>query len=187
MWWREASRWRRAAQLAAVFAVAGLTAGCFEPLYANKPAAGTEGVQDKFAAIEIPPIVAPKGTPTQRVAVGVYNALQYNLHNGGSGAPPVYRLVVQVGSSQFVAVINPTSGRPDAQIEVVSASYQLIEIANGKTVLSDSTSSHVDYDIPGSQQRFAGQRARRDAEDRAMVVVGEAIRNRLASYFVAGT
>jgi hypothetical protein len=30
------------------------------------------------------------------------------------------------------------------------------------------TIAHVDYDIPGSQQRFAGQRARRDAEDRAI-------------------
>ena len=46
---------------------------------------------------------------------------------------------------------------------------------------------HVDYDIRGSQQRFAAQRARRDAEDRAVTVAAEAIGNRLASYFVAGT
>ncbi len=31
------------------------------------------------------------------------------------------------------------------------------------------------------------QRAKRDAEDRAVLAVAEAIRNRLASYFVAGT
>ena len=54
-------------------------------------------------------------------------------------------------------------------------------------VLNDSAQAHVDYDIPGSQQRFAGQRARRDAENRAIQVVADAIRNRLASYFVAGT
>jgi LPS-assembly lipoprotein len=188
MWWRELSvNWRRGAGLLAVLAIAGLTAGCFEPLYRSHPAVNAEGVQDKFAAIEIPPITAPKGTPTERVAVGVFNALQFDLHNGGSGAPPVYRLAVQVSSTQFTAVVNATSGRPDAQIEVVTASFQLIEIATGKQVLSDSTSSHVDYDIPGSQQRFAAQRARRDAEDRAMTIVAEAIRNRLASYFVAGT
>ena len=50
-------------------------------------------------------------------------------------------------------------------------------------VLNDITFVHVDYDIPGSQQRFAGQRA----EDRAMQVAADIIRNRLASYFVAGT
>jgi LPS-assembly lipoprotein len=54
-------------------------------------------------------------------------------------------------------------------------------------VASGAATAHVDYDIPGSQQRFAGQRARRDAEDHAVTVTAEAIRNRLASYFVAGT
>ena len=54
-------------------------------------------------------------------------------------------------------------------------------------MLKDSTFSHVGYDIPGSQQRFAKQRAQLDAQDRAATVVAEAIRNRLASYFVAGT
>ncbi len=53
--------------------------------------------------------------------------------------------------------------------------------------MSDSTFAHVDYDIPGAAQRFAKQRAQRDAEDRATEVVSETIRNRLASYFVAGT
>jgi LPS-assembly lipoprotein len=37
------------------------------------------------------------------------------------------------------------------------------------------------------QQRFAHQRAQRDAEDRAAKVIAEQIRSRLASYFVAGT
>ena len=54
-------------------------------------------------------------------------------------------------------------------------------------MLRDSTFAHVGYDIPGSQQRFAKQRALLDAEDRAAKMAAEAIRNRLASYFVAGT
>jgi LPS-assembly lipoprotein len=188
MWWRELFRaWRRRVSFLVVLAAAGLTAGCFEPLYGTRPSISSESVQDKFSAVEVPPIKAPKGTPTERVAVAVFNALQFNLHNGAAGGPPTYRLAVQVSSSQFVAVVNPTSGRPDAQVETVTASFQLIEIATGKVVLNDSTSGHVDYDIPSSQQRFAGQRARRDAEDHAVDVVAGAIRNRLASYFVAGT
>ena len=144
-------------------------------------------MQDKFAAVDIPPIAAPKGTPTERVAIGMRNALQFDLHNGGSPAPTVYALKVSVGSTQFTAYLDPTTGRPDSQIEIVIASYQLIELGTGKMVLNDTTVAHVDYDIPGSQQRFAGQRARRDAEDRAIQVAADAIRNRLASYFVAGT
>jgi LPS-assembly lipoprotein len=84
-------------------------------------------------------------------------------------------------------VIDPTTGRPTAQIDTVVASYHLDEIATGKAVVNESTFAHVDYDIPGQQQRFAKQRAQRDAEDRATQVVAETIRNRLASYFVAGT
>jgi LPS-assembly lipoprotein len=188
MWWREFRQYRALAwpvRFAVVLAAAGLTAGCWQPLYGAHP--GGEGVQDKFAAVDIPPINAPKGTPTERVAVGMRNALQFDLHNGGSPAPPTYTLKVTVSSSQFTAYVDPTTGRPDTQIQIVIASYQLIELGTGKTVLNDTAIAHVDYDIPGSQQRFAGQRARRDAEDRAMQVVADAIRNRLASYFVAGT
>ena len=99
---------------------------------------------------------------------------------------PTYQLKVVVSASQFTAYLDPTTGRPNTQISSVNASFQLIELATGKTAVSDSTFAHVDYDIPGSQQRFAGQRAHRDAEGHAVQVVAEAI-DRLASYFVAGT
>ena len=190
MWWRSLRQWRALAwpaRLAVVLAAAGLTAGCWQPLYGAHPGPGGEGVQDKFAAVDIPPIGFPKGTPTERVAIGMRNALTFDLHNGGSPAPPAYALKVQVGSTQFTAYVDPTTGRPDSQIQIVIASYQLVELATGKMVLNDVTNVHVDYDIPGSQQRFAGQRARRDAEDRAIQVAADMIRNRLASYFVAGT
>jgi len=188
MWWRKPRpTWRGLARLAVVFAAAGFAAGCFEPLYGTRPAVNAEGVQDKFAATEVPPIDAPKGTPTERVAVAMHNALEYDLHNGANAFAPTYRLKVQVVTSQFTAVLDPTSGRPNTQIESVAANYQLIEIATGKPVVSDNVFAHVDYDIPGSEQRFAGQRARRDAEDHAVQVIAETIRNRLASYFVAGT
>ena len=116
------------------------------------------------------------------------NALQFDL-NGGAGAeradasPRRHRRE----PAQMTVIVDVTSGRPDAQVDAVVANYQLIEIATGKAVVTGTTFAHVDYDIPGSAQRFAAQRAQRDAEDRAVEVVAEAIRNRLASYFVAGT
>ena len=168
---------------------AGLTAGCFEPLYGARPTANAESVQDKFAAIavEIPLADTLKGTPTERIAVSMRNALDYNLHNGGNALAPTYQLKVMVNTSQFTAVLDPITGRPNTEIDNVTANYQLVELSTGKVVVRDNCFAHVDFDIPGSQQRFAKQRAQRDAEDRAVQLVAETIRNRLASYFVAGT
>ncbi|MGD0421213.1 MAG: LPS assembly lipoprotein LptE [Xanthobacteraceae bacterium] len=187
MWWRELPRRRRLARLAMVLAAAGLTAGCWEPLYGTRPGVNAESVQDKFAAIDIPPIEAPKGTPTERVAVGMRNALQFDLHNGANAFAPTYMLKVTAATTQFTAELDPTTGRANSQVESVTAKYSLVELATGKSVVTDNCFAQVDYDIPGSQQRFAGQRARRDAEDRAVQVVAQTIRNRLASYFIAGT
>ena len=191
MWWRDfllapaglVRIWP--VRLAVVFIAASLTAGCWQPLYRATPNA--DGVQDKFAAIDIPLIAAPKGTPTERVAVALRNALQFDLHNGEHAFAPTYQLKIIITNVQFTAYLDPTTGRPNTQISSVNASYSLVELATGKTAVNDSTFAHVDYDIPGSQQRFASQRAQRDAEDHAVQVVAEAIRNRLASYFVAGT
>lgn len=189
MWWRKSGPWRRLARLTMALATAGLTAGCFEPLYGTRPAANGEGVQDKFAAIvvEIPLESMLKGTPTERVAVAMRNALEFDLHNGGNAFAPTYALRVTVTSSQFTAELDPVTGRPTTQIDNVAANYQLVELATGKAVVKDNCFAHVDYDVPGSEQRFTKQRAQRDAEDRAVQVVAETIRNRLASYFVAGT
>ena len=190
MWWLERrgeARWLL--RLAAVVAAAGLTAGCFEPLYGTHASVGgvPDSVHYRLAAVDVATINAPLGSPVQRIAVGMRNALVFDLNGGSGPVAPTHRLVVNVGTTQWTIVIDPISGRPDAQVDSVVAYYRLVEIATGKTVVTDSTVAHVDYDIPGREQRFAKQRAQRDAEDRATQVVAEAIRNRLASYFVAGT
>lgn len=188
MSWRESrNSWRNLCRIAVVLAAASLTGGCFEPLYGTRPAAGTENVHDKLAMIDVPAIVAPKGQPAARIGVNLHNALQYDLNGGAGAKAPLYRLNVGVSTSQLTIIVDITSGRPNAQVDSVNASFSLVEIATGKTVLSDSTFSHVDFDAPGSEQRFAEQRAQRDAEDRATQAVAEAIRIRLASYFIAGT
>jgi LPS-assembly lipoprotein len=181
-------RWRRPAGAVLVAcALGGLTAGCWQPLYGKPPDVNTDGAYDKLLATEVPPIAATHGTPAERIAVGMFNALQFDLHGGAQVSAPIYRLVVNVGTSQFTAVLDPVTGRPNTQIDSVIANYTLTEIATGKVVVTDNCFAHVDYDIPGDQQRFAKQRAQRDAEDRAIQVAAETIRNRLASYFVAGT
>jgi LPS-assembly lipoprotein len=188
MWWRERhERIRVAARLGAALAAAGLVAGCFEPLYGRNPSLGDESIRDKLAEVLIAPIPTKQGTPEARIAVATHNALQYDLNGAAGVVAPTHRLEVVLSPVAITMTIDPVSGRPTEEIGGLSATYQLVEIATGKIVLKDSTFAHVGYDIPGPQQRFAKQRAQLDAQDRAAKVVAEAIRNRLASYFVAGT
>jgi LPS-assembly lipoprotein len=175
------------ARLSFVLAAAGLLGGCFEPLYAHNPSVGDESVRDKLAEVLIAPIPTRQGTPQARIAVALHNALQFDLNGAAGASAPTHRLEISVTPVDVSVSIDPVTGRPTVEIGGLRASYQLVEIATGKIVLKDSTFSHVGYDIPGSQQRFAKQRAALDAQDRAATVVAEAIRNRLASYFVAGT
>jgi len=54
--------------------------------------------------------------------------------------------------------------------------------------MTGTTFSRVSYDMPGQQmQRFARQRAYRDAEDRAAQEIANNIQTRLASYFTVGS
>ncbi|HEX3503010.1 MAG TPA: hypothetical protein VHU22_06440 [Xanthobacteraceae bacterium] len=188
MSWLERKSLSALARLAVVLALGGLTAGCFEPLYGRNPVdPGSDSVHDKLAQVDIPVIPARQGSPSQRIAVSMRNALQYDLNGGAGATAPTHRLTMTVAPTSISVIIDVTSGRPTAEVDGVTAYYQLIEIATGKVVVTDHAFSHVDVDSPGSQQRFATQRAKKDAEDRAVTAVAEAIRNRLASYFVAGT
>lgn len=187
MWCRERRIAPRAARLAIMFAAAGLLAGCFQPLYSSNPTVGGDSVRDKLADVQIAPIPMRQGSPQARLAVGMHNALQFDLNGGAGTNAPTHRLDMTVTPVNFTVVVNPTSGRPSEQIGGVTVRYQLVEIATGKVVLQDSNYTSVDYDAPGTEQRFAVDRALRDAEDRAVKTAAEAIRNRLASYFVAGT
>jgi LPS-assembly lipoprotein len=177
-----------AARLAIVLATAGLVAGCgFQPLYGRNPSVGDESVRDRFAEVLVAPIPKVQGSPQARVAVAIQNALEFDLNNGATPVAPTHRLEVVVTPTEVTLAIDPVSGRPNEEIGGVKATYQLVEIATGKVVVKDSTSARASYDIPGTQQRFAKQRAQVNAQDRAANVAAGAIRNRLASYFVAGT
>ena len=188
MWWREhRGKIDALARLGLVLCVAGLLAG-WQPLYGRSPtSAGGESVADKLAEVLIPPIPVRQGTPQARLAVELRNALQYDFIGAGGAVSPTHRLDIVVSAIDITVTIDPVTGRPVNGIGSITATYKLVEIATAKVVLSDSTFAHVGYDIPGSQQRFASERALLNAEDQAVKVAAEAIRNRLASYFVAGT
>src|SRR4051794_31396656 len=177
----------RLIRLAAVVALAGLTAGCFQPLYGDKAVVPTAGLDGRLTGVDVQPIVTPNGTPIARIGVNVRNELIYGLTGGGYPTSPTHRLVIALSSTNQQLIVDINTARPEIQNLGVDASYSLVDLATGKTVVTGQTFSRVSYDVPGQQQRFAGARGRRDAEDRAAKVIVDNIKSRLASYFVAGT
>jgi LPS-assembly lipoprotein len=178
--------WSNAPRLLLAFALAGLTAGCFQPLYGDKAVGGAD-VGDKLAAVEVVPINLPNGTRVARVGGEVRNELIYELTGGAGVASPTYRLDIKMADTVVSVIVDVTSGRPDVQNYGIDATYTLIDTTTGKAVVNGATFSRVSYNIPGQQQRFAGDRGLRDAENRAAKVIAENIRSRLASYFTSGT
>ena len=179
-------RFRIAARLLAVAALAALTAGCFQPMYAEHTD-GTPGLREKLMGVEIPPVDKPNASRDARIGVEIRNALAFKLYGDATGLPPTHRLVLRFTTTRSSLMVDPNTALPTSENYGIDAQYNLIEIATNKSVMTGSTFSRVSYDIPGSIQRFARSRAYRDAEDRAAREIAENIQTRLASFFVAGT
>src|SRR5881392_1767225 len=177
---------RIVARLLAVAALAGLTAGCFQPMYAEHTD-GTPGLREKLMGIELPPVDKPNAAREARLGVEIRNALAFKLYGNATGMAPTHRLVLRFNSSRSSLIVDPNTALPSSENYGIDAQYNLIEIASNKSVMTGTTFARVSYDIPGQLQRFARARAVRDAEDRAAQEIAENIQTRLASFFVAGT
>src|ERR1700682_3304464 len=177
---------RIAARLLIVAALAALTAGCFQPMYAEH-SDGTPALREKLRGVALPPVDKPNGSRDARLGVEIRNALAVKLYGNATGMPPTHRLVLRFSTSRSSLMIDPATALPSSENYGIDAQYNLIEIASNKSVMTGTTFSRVTYDIPGSIQRFARARAFRDAEDRAAQEIAENIQTRLASFFVAGT
>ena len=180
------ARTRIAARRLAVVALAALTAGCFQPMYAEHTD-GTPGLREKLMGVEIPPVDKANASREARVGVEIRNALAFKLYGNATGMAPTHRLVLRFSSSRSSLMVDVNTGLPTSENYGLDAQYNLIEIASNRSVMTGSTFSRVSYDMPGSYQRFARSRAFRDAEDRAAQEIAENIQTRLASFFVAGT
>ena len=180
------ARTRIAARLLAVAALAALTAGCFQPMYAER-ADGAPGLREKLMGVEVPPVEKNNASREARVQVEIRNALAFKLYGTATGMPPTHRLVLRFSTSRNSLIVDPNTALPSSESYSINASYNLIDLTTNRSVITGSTFSNVSYDIPGSIQRFARSRAFREAEDRAANEIAENIQTRLASFFVAGT
>ena len=125
------------------------------------------------------------GSRDSRLGVEIRNALAFKLYGEATGMAPTHRLVLKFTSNKSSLILNPTTALPSSENYGIDAQYNLVEVATGKSVLTGSTFSRVTYDIPGQLQRFARQRAFRDAEDRASQEIAENISKRLEAFFFA--
>lgn len=175
--------------LAMAFACAGLSAGCFQPLYGNgatDPYGAAPPIRNALASVSVEEIDAPNGTPEARLGVEVRNALIFGLTGGSGQLAPAYKLKISLKGNQQNVIVDITTARPDMQIYGIDATYSLTEISTGKVVLTGRASARQSFDIPGQQQRFARARGERDAQNRSSTIIAEQIKSRLASYFVSG-
>ena len=96
---------RIAARLAAVIALAGLTAGCFQPMYAEHKD-GSPDLRDKLSSVDLPPVDKPNASREARVGVQIRNALAFKLYGNAKGDADVVvaRQTIVVADSQLQAL-----------------------------------------------------------------------------------
>ena len=176
---------RIAARFVAVALLAAPAAGCFHPMYAEH-ADGSPGLREKLMGVDLPPTDKPNGSREARIGVEIRNALAFKLYGNATGMPPTHRLEIRFFTTRSSLMTDPNTGLPSSENYGIDAQYNLIDNVTNKSVMTGTTFSHVSYDIPGSYQRFARERAFRDAEDRACQEVAENIKTRLASFFFSG-
>ena len=177
---RNAGRWLAVAMLAA------FTAGCFQPMYAERTD-GKPALRERLQGVEVPPLSYPSASREARVGLNIRNALMFSLYGEGSGGPTTHRLVMKLNTSWTSIILDPSTSLPAVENYAIDVIYELKDNTTDKTVLTGNTFARVSYDIPGQEQRFAKMRGLRDAEDRAANQIAENISTRLAAYFYAGS
>ena len=164
----------------AVLALAGALGGCFQPMYGQSTLFGAGAkLRDDLRQVEVIEIQG-------RLGQEIRNDLIFEL-TGGQGNPvgAPYKLAITITAGSQTPLVDVASGRATSEIVVLDVIYRVLDVSNDKIVLSEKALARISIDR--SQQRYAGMRAVRDAQNRAAKLVAEQIRSRLASYFLTRT
>src|ERR1700682_3906975 len=105
---------RIAARLLIVAALAALTAGCFQPMYAEH-SDGTPALREKLMGIDLPPVDKPNGSRDARLGVEIRNALAFKLYGNATGMPPTHRLVLRFTTSRSSLMLDQNTGLPTSE------------------------------------------------------------------------
>src|SRR5258707_13026392 len=139
---------RIAARLLAVVALAALTAGCFQPMYAEH-SDGTPGLREKLMGVEIPPVDKPNASREARIGVEIRNALAFKLYGNATGMPPTHRLVLRFNTNRSSLMIDQGTGHPTSENYGTDAQNNLIHLAPNKSLSNGTTFSRLSYDLRG--------------------------------------
>ncbi|ACI91510.1 putative lipoprotein [Afipia carboxidovorans OM5] len=174
---------RIAARLAAIGVLGALTAGCFQPMYAEHTPNGGPGLRQKLQQVEFVPLNVSNGSREARLGVAIRNAMMFDAYGSAVGLPPLYKLTLRLSTQRLSIIVDPTTARPDIENYGIDAYYELREIGTNKPLVNGTATARVSFDNPGQEQRFARDRGLRDAEDRAAKEIADKISTRLASFF----
>jgi len=169
MWWSRG--------LAAVCCALALAACGFQPLYMKNE--GNAGVTDDLAQVKILNVRADK-PEYDRLGQQMHNLLRQRLTPQGGPATPRYTLESRISVSVERTGIQITEEATRARLTVYS-SFALRKIGDTAVLYRGSERSTNSFNVANSQ--FATLTAEKDAAQRAVREISEAIRLRLAMYF----
>src|SRR5580658_10073034 len=108
----------------AVAALAALTAGCFQPMYAEHTD-GTPGLREKLLGVELPPVEKPNASRDARLGVEIRNALAFKLYGNATGTSPTHRLVMKFTTSHTSLMVDPATALPSNEDYGIDLQYNL--------------------------------------------------------------
>jgi LPS-assembly lipoprotein len=178
----------RLAGVAMVCAGALAIAGCssVQPLYATDNTQSVAGqaysgtVGTELAQISIEP-------QNDRVGQRLRNELLFKLSGGANPSGPdyaAYLLELRTRQLDLAQLISQVEGRPTASSVRLQVSYTLKRPDSDDIVTRGTVERIATYDT--NDQRFAAERAKIDAENRAVTEAADSIRTELATYFASG-
>ena len=157
----------------------GLSGCSFQPLYGTT-AKGSQ-LAEELKSIKISPIPG-------RVGQRVRNELIYQVTNGGSPLPSLYRLEVAIRESEIATLVG-SQGDSKGQIYRLDAEFNLVRVRDNKPIFSGKSHARAAYDksfLDENNQQinspFGNVRARIDAENRASRTLSEEIKTRIAAF-----
>jgi LPS-assembly lipoprotein len=165
----------RIARLACVASLGLSLSACFRPLYG--PTASGESVQALLASVQVDDVAMAQGQ--ERLGHYLRSELVFDLDGSGQPATKRYRLKLSGSEIVQTPIVSSTTGRAEAGTLVANITYSLEDMAGSKVYTEGVATSTATYDR--SVQRFASQRAARDAEIRLAGVLSDQIKSRLAA------
>jgi LPS-assembly lipoprotein len=146
---------------------------CFTPLYGVK----SDGTSARTHMKNID--VAIIGG---RTGINLRNDLIFAFSgDGGETETPLYRMHTTLETKASLLVVDTLAGRPQNESYTIVVNYRITDIKSGQEIFKNSAFATASID--SAQQRYARDRARLDAYDRATKTAGDQAVTQIATFF----